>query len=113
MKTVIKILLATFLVICVGVHVAGFFVHVSDETPLSHTIHLLSYALCLFVFLKRVKYHLVLYGIGFVYPFVYHALCLEKTYVELHKVNPVCMLVVILLPAIGIWMWLEAKAPKK
>lgn len=113
MKTVIKVLLAVFLAICVGVHVAGLFVPVSDETPLSHVVHLLSYSLCLFVFLKRIKFHLILYCIGFIYPFIYHALCLQKTYELTGKVNPICMLVVILLPAIGVWMWMETRIPKK
>jgi hypothetical protein len=107
MKFVAKVLLTVFLVICVGVHVYGLLTHFNNETDLSHIIHLLSYSVCLFTFLKRVKFRLWLYLAGLVYPFAYHALCLGKAYSELHTVNYVCLLVVVLLPAMAYWIWLD------
>lgn len=113
MKFIIKTLLAVFLVVCVGVHVYGFFIHFNNESDLSHVIHLLSYSLCLFTFLKPVQYRVWLYFAGLVYPFVYHALCLGNTYHEHRTVNYVCLLVVVLLPAMAYWIWLEENAPRK
>lgn len=113
MKFVAKILLSVFLVICVGVHVYGLFTHFNSESNLSHTVHLLSYALCLYSFVQPVKFRLWLYLVGLTYPFAYHALCLGKTYNELHSVNSVCLLVVVLLPAMAYWISLEEKTPAK
>lgn len=113
MKIVLKVLLALFLVICVGVHVYGLFTHFNDESDLSHIVHLLSYSLCLFTFLRPVKYRLWLYLAGLPYPFVYHALCLGRTYNEHQTVNYICLLVVVLLPAMAYWIWLEGNAPRK
>jgi hypothetical protein len=108
-----KTLLVVFLLVCVAVHVYGLFTRFNNESNLSHIIHLLSYTLCLFTFLKVIRYRLWLYLAGLVYPFVYHAVCLGKTYNELNTVNYVCLLVVVLLPAIAYWIWWEETAPSK
>ena len=110
MKFAAKTLLVVFLVICIGVHVYGLFTHFNNESDLSHTVHLLSYALCLYSFVQPAKHRLLLYLTGLVYPFIYHALCLGKTYNELHSVNSVCLLVVVLLPAMAYWILLEEKS---
>lgn len=111
--SVAKTLLTVFLLICIGVHVYGLFTHFNDESDLSHVVHLLSYSLCLFAFVKPVKHRLFLYLAGLVYPFAYHALCLGKTYSQQHAVNYVCLLVVVLLPAMAYWIWLEGNIPRK
>ena len=106
MNTVVKVLLAVFLTICVLVHVYGLIYHPFPESDLSHIIHILSYSLCLFTFLRPVKYRLLLYCMGAIYPFIYHANCFFTPLIELHKFNSICMLVIIVLPLAG---WLVYK----
>jgi hypothetical protein len=102
MLTVVKILLATFLSICVGVHIYGLIYHPFPESDLSHVIHILSYSLCLFTFLRPIKFRLLLYCIGAVYPFFYHARCFFMPLIELHKFNVICLEVIIVLPLAGL-----------
>jgi hypothetical protein len=106
MKTVVKILFATFLVFCIAVHVYGLIRPFSRETPLSHSLHILSYALCLFAFLWNSKYSLPLYCLGALYPVLYHARCAWNSYSDSQTINYICILVVILLPLMA---WFVAK----
>ena len=98
MNTIARILLGTFLAIGVGVHIYGLFYHLYNESDLSHVIHIISYSLCLFAFLRPVKFRLLLYCIGAVYPFFYHANCFFTPLIELHKFNSICLQVIIVLP---------------
>ena len=112
MKTtflIIKILIAVFLGIAIGVHVYGFFGHISDEGPLSHTIHLISYSLCLFAFLRPVNFRLPLYCIGAIYPVAYHANCFFTQLFQLHKFNSICFEVIVILPLAAVLIFAESK----
>jgi hypothetical protein len=109
---VIKALIAVFLVIAVAVHIIGFFAPVSEEGYLSHTIHLLSYSLCLFTFLKPVKFRLWLYGLGAIYPVAYHANCFFTQLIQLHKFNAICFEVIVILPLAALLIWQWEKEPK-
>lgn len=109
MKIFLKSTLTLFLIICIGVHLYGLIDHFSNEANWSHVIHLISYTLCLFFFTGNLKFRLYGYGIAMLYPFAYHTVCLETTFAEHHTVQPVCMLVVILLPAIFVWMGYEKR----
>ena len=102
MNRFITYLIALFLIVCIGVHVAGFFVHVSNEGMLSHVIHLISYSLLLLAFLRPVKFRLLLYCIGFIYPFCYHANCFFVSMLQQHHFNSICFDVIFVLPIAGI-----------
>lgn len=108
-QTGVKVLISLFLLIAVGVHVAGLFVHVSDESVLSHIIHLLSYSICLFAFLRPVKFRLIIYSIGMLYPVFYHACCFFKQLLELKKFNLICLEVIVILPMAAVLIWQNEK----
>jgi hypothetical protein len=99
-----KILIATFLIICVAVHVYGLFSHSFPESDLSHVVHIISYSLCLFTFLRPVKFRLPLYVLGAVYPFLYHANCFFTPLIQQQKFNAVCLLVIVILPLAAWWV---------
>lgn len=105
LQGILKILLAAFLAICVAVHIIGFFYPVSDEPMWSHAVHTVSYGLCLFAFLTRLKYGIFLYLLGMLYPFFFHARCAWHSFSMYAQFNAICVLVVILLPAIGYQVW--------
>lgn len=105
---ILKILLATFLAICVAVHIIGFFYPVSTEPMWSHVVHVLSYGLCLFTLLKHVKHGIFIYLLGMLYPFFFHARCAWLSY-NSGNLSAICILVVLMLPAIGYQVWLRGK----
>ena len=109
LQPILRILLAMFLAICVAVHIIGFFYPVSNEPMWSHTVHILSYGLCLFTFLKRIKHGVFLYLAGMLYPFFFHARCAWEGFNLYGQFNAICVLVVVLLPAIGYQVWLKGK----
>lgn len=104
---VIQILISIFLVIAAAVHVVGFFIPVSTESYLSHTIHLLSYCLCLFTFLRPVKFRIALYLMGAVYPVAYHAHCFFSQLINLHLFNSICFQVIVILPLAAVLIYKE------
>jgi len=106
---VFKILLALFFVICLVVHVQGLLYHSYPESNVSHVIHLVSYSVCLLTTLRVINYRLLLYLAGLVYPFCYHANCLWMHYNLEHKISPVCLLVVVLMPLGAGWIWSQRK----
>jgi|GEM_PF-2518442 hypothetical protein len=101
----INILFTLFLLICIGVHVAGLATHYSDEPVYSHVIHLTSYCICLYALLRPIPYRTLIYVLAAVYPFLYHANCAYRHYTLQGKLSPVCILVVVLMPLIGVWIW--------
>lgn len=106
-----KILMATFLVVCVGVHVQGIISPFTSEPLWSHIVHIISYTLCLIAIIRPFSRAWVAYTIGAIYPFMYHARCVWMTYDIHHWLSPVCTLVIVLLPA-GCWLvW--PKGPSK
>lgn len=110
MNAIVKILLATFLSVGVVVHIYGLFYHPFPESDLSHIIHILSYSLCLFTFLRPVEFRIWLYVIGAAYPFFYHARCFFVPLIELHKFNYICLEVIIVLP-LAAWFILKQNRP--
>lgn len=102
---VIRVLVALFLSICVAVHVYGLITRFNNESIPSHIIHLLSYSLCLFTFLRPVKYRLALYLLGTVYPVWYHAACFFTQLSQLHKFNSICFQVIVILPLAALLLW--------
>lgn len=110
-QTVVKVLIALFLAIAVGVHIAGLFMHVSDESILSHIVHLLSYSVCLFTFLRSVKFRLFIYLLATVYPVLYHARCFFTQLLELQKFNSICFEVIVILPLAALIIWQNEKRP--
>jgi hypothetical protein len=105
MHLVVKILFGSFFAFCIGIHVYGLIIPFYTETVLSHVIHILSYTLCLYTVLKNVNHRLLLFILGAVYPFLFHASCAWNTFSTHHTLNTVCLLVVFLLPLAGIWLW--------
>ena len=108
LQGLLKILLASFLAICVAVHIIGLFYPVSNEPVWSHIAHVVGYGLCLLAFLKRLKYGIFLYLLGMWYPFFFHARCAWDSY-NSGQLSAICILVVIMLPAIGYRVWLHGK----
>lgn len=45
------------------------------------------------------------YTLAAVYPFLYHANCAWNSYTLHDKLNGICILVVIMMPLIGVWIW--------
>ena len=110
MKTtllIIRGLIALFLTIAVTVHVVGLFMHVSDECILSHIIHIISYSICLFTFLRPVKFRLLLFGVGAVYPFYYHANCFFTHFFQQHYFNSICFEVIVVLPLAALLLFTQ------
>ena len=110
MKTtllIIRGLIALFLTIAVIVHVVGLFMKLSDESILSHIVHIISYSLCLFTFLRPVKFRLLLYAIGAVYPFCFHANCFFTHLIQQHHFNSICFEVIVVLPLAALLMFTQ------
>ena len=97
-------LFIVFLLICIGVHVTGLVTHYSDEPVYSHIIHLISYCVCLYALLRAIPMRTLIYVLAAVYPFLYHANCAWMSYSLHGRLNPICILVVILMPLIGVWI---------
>lgn len=107
METAEKIvvgLFSLFLLFCAGVHVYGLFVPFNSESTASHTIHLLSYLLCLYSFHNKSSYGKWMYLAGMIYPVAFHAVCAYSTYIHQHRLNGICVLVVVALPLAWLWM---------
>jgi len=113
MKTlhlVIRILIAIFLLIALTVHVVGLFSPKSAEPLWSHIVHLVSYSLCLFTFLREVRFRLLLYFIGTIYPLAYHTHCFATQLLEFDKFNTICFLVIVILPLAALVVWQNKNA---
>jgi hypothetical protein len=104
---IIRALFSIFLAICIGVHIYGLLTHFNNESNASHVVHLISYSLCFYAFLKPINYRLALYSFGSIYPFLYHAHCAWLSYAQYSKWNGVCILVVVMLPLGALWVWQE------
>lgn len=112
-KLISKILMTIFLLICVGVHVRGVLVPFSSEPLGSHIIHIISYTLCLVSILRQFSWAWVAYTFGAIYPFFYHARCTWMEYSIHERFSPVCIFVIILLPAgIGL-VWPKSMAKQR
>jgi uncharacterized membrane protein HdeD (DUF308 family) len=105
MHTVLKYLFAVFFLIAALVHVYGLIYHNTNESNSSHIIHLLSYSVAMLTVVNPKKYYFAVYAIAAIYPFYYHLACAWQTYNEMGKLNPICILVVILMPLIGAWVY--------
>lgn len=105
MHTIIKYLFATFLLIAVLVHVYGLIYNDTSESTASHLVHLVSYSAALLAVLKPFKLHVALYMVAAVYPFYYHWVCAVASYKQTGELNAICILVVILMPLIGWWLF--------
>jgi hypothetical protein len=108
---IIKVLTALFLAVAVAVHVAGIFYPKFPEPLWSHIVHIFSYSLCLFTFLKHVKYRLVLYAAAAIYPVLFHANCFFTQLFTLHHFSAICFLVIVILPAAAVFIFQEIKNP--
>jgi hypothetical protein len=110
-RLVIRVLIALFLSIAVVVHLVGPFLPDKLPEPLwSHTVHAVSYGLCFFTFLRTVRYRLLLFGLGAVYPFVYHANCFFTLMVNEGKFNHICFEVIVILPLAALLIWRNEKS---
>lgn len=105
LRITIYVLFTLFLLICIGVHVVGLTTHFSDEPVYSHIIHLISYCVCLYALLRSMPYRALIYALAAVYPFLYHGNCAWMSYTLHGRLNPICILVVVLMPLIGVWIW--------
>ena len=112
-RITINILFGLFLLICIGVHITGLVTHYSDEPVYSHIIHLVSYCMCLYALLRAIPMRTLIYGLAAVYPFLYHANCAWMSYSLHDKLNPICILVVVLMPLIGVWIWKQSSLNPK
>ncbi len=102
---VIRILISLFLIVAITVHIVGLFSPISDEPLWSHIVHLISYSLCLFTFLREVRFRLLLYFIGTIYPVAYHAHCFATQLLKFDKFNAICFLVIVILPLAALVIW--------
>lgn len=102
-------LMILFLIICLGVHVVGLARPFSSEPVWSHIVHLVSYCLCLYCVVSPPQIGWLLYTIGAIYPFVYHARCAWSQYTLYGHLAAICILVVVLMPAGG-WLVGSRKA---
>ena len=96
---VLKFAMILFLLICLGVHVRGVLSPFSDEPMWSHIVHLVSYTCCLICVIRPFPMAIVAYTIGAIYPFIYHARCVWTQHELYHRWSPICILVVVLMPA--------------
>lgn len=92
-----------FLIICLAVHAIGLIRPFSTEPVWSHIVHLISYALCMYGILRTARTGWLLYTVGAIYPFIYHARCAWSQYTDRHELSGICILVVVLIPA-GWWL---------
>lgn len=97
MKVLIH-LLRVFFIIASVVHVVGFFEPVSDESAVSHSVHLISYAGCALLTGRIIStYRLVLLlGLGG-YPLGYHLHCFIVQAIT-GKFSIICLMVVVAVP---------------
>ena len=105
---ILKGLMTLFLLICIGVHVAGLLHPFSSEPTWSHIVHTISYCLCLYSVIRPAQISWLLYTIGAIYPFMYHARCAWTQYTMYQQLSAICILVVVLIPA-GVWLTRQAK----
>ncbi len=110
MKLIAKTLIAIFLAIGVVAHVYGLIAHAFNEPDWSHAVHIFSYSLCLFTFLRPVKFRLLIYGLAAAYPFVYHVRCFFVPLFERHQFNHICLEVIIVLP-LAAWFIISENRP--
>ena len=106
---IIRILISLFLIIAITVHVVGLFSPISDEPLWSHVVHLISYSLCLFTFLREQRFRLLLYFMATIYPVAYHAHCFATQLLEFDKFNAICLLVIVVLPLAALLIFIENK----
>ena len=110
-RLVIRILIALFLSVAVVVHLVGTFFPGKLPEPLwSHVVHIISYGLCLFTFLRPVKHRVFLFLLGAVYPFMYHANCFFTQLVNSGKFNHICFEVIVILPLAALLIWRNEKS---
>jgi hypothetical protein len=83
----------------------AFFVHIyvpmaqpSNESNLSHLIHLISYGACGLAFISNYWFKKWMYAVGMIYPFFYHLNCAITQWNKLGKFSVVCWLVVVMMP---------------
>ncbi|MBX7181663.1 MAG: hypothetical protein K1X82_06090 [Bacteroidia bacterium] len=88
-----------FLGIAFVVHIYVPMAQPSNESNLSHIIHLLSYGSCGLAFISNYSIKKWMYGIGAIYPFIYHLNCAIHQWQDFGKFSPVCWLVVVMMPA--------------
>lgn len=105
MHVIVTVLFSLFFIPAVGVHVYGLFAPITQESTASHIIHIVSYSVCFFTFLRAIKYRLLLYALAAVYPFMFHANCFFTPLVQQNKFNAVCLLVIVMLPLGGLWIY--------
>ncbi|HLP50896.1 MAG TPA: hypothetical protein VK154_08425 [Chitinophagales bacterium] len=108
MKTIqvfVAVLFSLFFIPAIGVHVYGLFVPITQESTASHIIHILSYSVCLITFLRPISYRLLLYSLAAIYPFMFHANCFFIPLLQQNKFNAVCLLVIVMLPLGGLWIY--------
>lgn len=103
-RIVITILFALFFLPAIGVHVYGLFVPITQESTVSHIIHIISYSICFIALLRALPYRLLLYSLAAVYPFLFHANCFFTPLLQQQRFNWVCLLVIVMLPLGGIWI---------
>ncbi len=103
-----KIYLALFMVSGIIFHVYALYTHFTRETEQMHLIHLLSYSLCLLAVLVNLRYRFMVYTLAAVYPFIYHANCAWVSFIDLGKLNPICIYVVIMMPLGMLWVLSES-----
>lgn len=106
---VIRVLIALFLSIAIAVHVVELVRPTLDEPVWSHIVHLISYSLCLFTFLRVVKFRLLLYCTAMVYPVMYHANCFFTQLLHFDKFNAICFQVIVILPLAAVLIWQNEK----
>lgn len=104
-RLIIRILISVFLVIAITVHVIELLHPTLSEPVWSHIVHLISYSLCLFTFLREVRFRLLLYFIGTIYPLAYHTHCFATQLLEFDKFNTICFLVIVILPLAALVVW--------
>jgi hypothetical protein len=105
MHHIIKYSFAIFLFIAALVHVYGLVYNDTSESTASHMVHLVSYLRALYAVLRPFKLQVFIYIAAAVYPFYYHAACALETYNNTRTLNAICILVVILMPLIGGWLF--------
>lgn len=107
LRLTLKTLFALFLSICVLVHVAGLFTHVSEESVFSHITHIITYGTCLLIAIRPTKQPAIIFPVAALYPFFFHARCAVIPLIEEQRYNAICWLVVFMLPLISWWVWVE------
>ena len=99
-----KIYLALFLVIGISFHIYALYTHFTRETEQMHLTHILSYSLCLLAVLVKLRYRFIVFIFAAIYPFLYHANCAWVSFIDLGKINWICLDVVIMMPLGALWI---------